>query len=160
MRAALLVWSGLGTRRCGELAHPPSVSRLRLARAGGISLVSFLGPLGDKAGLELTADVGIGSGERDYRAPDLAVHRPADVEPQWHHTAALVVEIVSPGDKTYEKLPFYAAHHVDEVVTVDPRGQMVHWLGLAGGEYQPLERSQLIELGPAELAQRIDWPDG
>jgi Uma2 family endonuclease len=76
----------------------------------------------------------------------------------WHPTAALVVEIISPGDESWEKLLFYAAHHVDEVLIVDPDTRQVHWLGLAGDEYQPIERSALIDLGPAELAQRIDWP--
>ncbi len=42
----------------------------------------------------------------------------------WFATAALVVEIVSPGDKTWEKLPFYAAHSVDESLIVDPRRSM------------------------------------
>jgi Uma2 family endonuclease len=37
-------------------------------------------------------------------------------------TAALVVEIVSPGDESYKKLDFYAAQAVDEVVIVDPAG--------------------------------------
>jgi hypothetical protein len=34
----------------------------------------------------------------------------------------------------------------------------VHWLALADGRFQPVERSGLIELAPAELEQRIDWP--
>jgi hypothetical protein len=57
-----------------------------------------------------------------------------------------------------QKLPSFAAHHVDEVVTVDPAERTVHWLGLRAGEYHPLERSGLIDLGPAALAERIDWP--
>jgi len=34
----------------------------------------------------------------------------------------------------------------------------VHWLELTEGEYRPINQSGLVELGPAELAQRIDWP--
>ena len=109
--------------------------------------------------MELTAEVGIGSDEHNYRAPDLALHRPADVEPQWHHTAALVVEIVSPNDKTWDKLDFYAAHQVDELLIVDPQQRAIHWFGLIEGEYGPVERSRLIELSPDELAARIDWPE-
>ena len=45
-------------------------------------------------------------------------------------TAALVVEIVSPDDHTWEKLEFYAAHSVDELLIVDPAERRVHWLGL------------------------------
>jgi Uma2 family endonuclease len=72
-------------------------------------------------------------------------------------TAALVVETVSPGDESWAKLEFYSAHDVDEVLIVDPQERRVYWLGLAGDGYEPLERSGLIELGPDELAARIDW---
>jgi Uma2 family endonuclease len=89
--------------------------------------------------------------------PDGGLHR-ARRWGVWEHTAPLVVEIVSPGDETWQKLPFYAAHHVDEVLIVDPAERAVHWLALAGDEYRPVERSGLIDLGPRELAQRIDWP--
>jgi hypothetical protein len=75
----------------------------------------------------------------------------------WLHTAALAVEIISPGDETWQKLPFYATHGVDEVLIVDPVAQALHWLGLAEGKYSPIERSGLIELGVAELAEQIDW---
>jgi Putative restriction endonuclease len=68
------------------------------------------------------------------------------------------VEIISPGDETWQKLPFYAAHEVDEVLILDPDEHAVHWLGLNGGEYRPIERSALIALGPKELAELIDWP--
>jgi hypothetical protein len=46
---------------------------------------------------------------------------------------------------------------VDEVLIVDPERRMVGWLGLTDGDYGPLERSGLIELGADELRQRIDW---
>lgn len=73
-------------------------------------------------------------------------------------TAALVVEIVSPGDETWNKLDFYAAHEADEFLIVDKQERRVHWLGLTGGTCQPISESGLIELGPDELAARIDWP--
>jgi hypothetical protein len=34
----------------------------------------------------------------------------------------------------------------------------VDWLALEQGEYRSIQRSALIELGPVELAERIDWP--
>ena len=76
----------------------------------------------------------------------------------YYATAAIVVEIVSPGDETWQKLPFFAAHEVDEVLIVDPEERAIRWLGLSDGEYQPIERSGLIDLGPGELAELIDWP--
>jgi len=78
----------------------------------------------------------------------------------WHFTAALAVEIVSPGDESWQKLPFYAAHQVDELLILDPATRSIDWLGLDenAGEYRAIERSGLIDLGPGELAERIDWP--
>jgi hypothetical protein len=61
---------------------------------------------------------------------------------------------------TWEKLDFYAAHHVDELLIVDPQERLVHWLQLQPDDkYRPVERSTLIALGPPELAERIDWPE-
>jgi len=57
-----------------------------------------------------------------------------------------------------KKLPFYAERHVDEVLFVDPAQRTITWLALRAGEYKPVQRSGLIELGPAELAEQLDWP--
>ena len=57
-----------------------------------------------------------------------------------------------------DKLLFYGAHEVDELLIVDPQGHSVHWLALEGSEYQPVERSRVIEMSQAELAERIDRP--
>jgi Uma2 family endonuclease len=120
-------------------------------------LIMILGPSARAAGLELIGQSNLGESEHDYRVPDSALHRPG-ASGVWHPTAALVVEIVSPGDESWEKLPFYAAHDVDEVLILDPEERAVHWLGLDGGQYSPIERSGLIDLGPDRLAERIDWP--
>ena len=121
-------------------------------------LAELLGPLARAAGLmPAMGEFNLGDSEDDFRVPDGGLHhgRPSGV---WLSTAALVVEIVSPGDESWQKLPFYAAHHVDEVLIVDPRERAVHWLVREGGEYRETQRSALIELGPAELAGRLAWP--
>lgn len=121
-------------------------------------LAELLGPPARAAGLWPTmSEFNLGDSETDFRVPDGGVHRkrPRGV---WHPTAALVVEIVSPGDESWQKLPFYAAHKVDEVLIVDPPERTIHWLALAGGEYRKVQRSGLIDHGPSELAERIDWP--
>ena len=99
----------------------------------------------------------LGSSEHDFRVPDGGLHRTRQWG-TWEHTAPLVVEIVSPGDETWDKLPFYADHNVDEVPIVDPAESAVHWLALRDSEYQPIQRSSFIPLGPAELLEQIDWP--
>jgi Uma2 family endonuclease len=109
------------------------------------------------AGLEVTDDFNVGDSNNNFRVPDGGLHRPGAAE-MWHPTAALVLEILSPEDDTWKKLPFYAAHNVDELLILDPDTREVHWLGLTDGEYRPIERSGLVELGPAQLAQQIDWP--
>ena len=122
-------------------------------------LAVMLDGLAKDAGLEpLVQEFGLGTSE-EFRVPDGGLHRPG-AGGVWHPTAAVVIEIVSPGDDTWQKLPFYAAHRVDELLIVDPREHAVHWLGLAGdgGEYHPIERSGLIDLGASDLAEQIDWP--
>jgi Uma2 family endonuclease len=110
------------------------------------------------AGLRPTiAQFNLGDSKDDFRVPDGGLHRPGAAE-MWHPTAALVLEILSPGDESWEKLPFYAAHQVDELLIVDPDTHQVHWLVLTAERYEPIERSALIDLGPAELVQRLDWP--
>ena len=76
----------------------------------------------------------------------------------WLSTAALVVEILSPGDESWQKLPFYVEHHVDEVLFIDPAERSVTWLALHDREYKPVQQSGLIDLGPAELVEQLDWP--
>ncbi len=120
-------------------------------------LIRLLGPCADAAGLRLSGECNLGEGEQDFRVPDGAIHR-TGASGTWHPTAALVVEIVSPGDESWEKLPFYAAHDVDEVLIVDPAKHSVDWLALRGGEYRSIERSELIELGASELGAQLDWP--
>jgi Uma2 family endonuclease len=93
----------------------------------------------------------------DYRVPDGGLLRPAS-DAVYLPTAPLVIEIVSPGDKTWEKLDFYASHDVDELLIVDPELRKVDWLVLRHGAYAQVDRSGLIELAADELAGRIDWP--
>ena len=119
-------------------------------------LAGLLAPLADDAGLRALGQFNLGE-EGDYRVPDGALVRPGP-DAVYLPTAALVLEIVSPGDETWEKLGFYAAHGVEELLIVDPQEKTVSWMGLEAGEYKHLKRSRLIELGANELAAGIDWP--
>ena len=118
-------------------------------------LAELLGPLARAAGLEPTmGEFNLGESEEDFRVPDGGLHRPG-AGGVWHPTAALVVEIVSPEDETWQKLPFYAAHGVEELLIVDPQERSVHWLALADREYRDVERSRLIDCGPGKVAEEI-----
>ena len=122
-------------------------------------LAELLGPTAREAGLVPRLGI-FNLGEQDnYRVPDGGLLHPG-VDAVFLPTAAMVVEIVSPDDETWDKLGFYAAHGVDELLIVDPQERRVHWLGLRqDGEYGAVERSSVIALGPAELAERLDWPE-
>ncbi|MGO9901431.1 MAG: Uma2 family endonuclease [Solirubrobacteraceae bacterium] len=144
------VWEGVL-----HIVPAPSIEHARITQ----QLAELLGPLARAAGLSATmSEFNLGESDHDFRVPDGGLHRPGAAG-VWLATAALVVEIVSPGDETWEKLPFYAAHRVDEVLIVDAAERRVHWLALDAGEYRAVERSSLIDLSSIELAERIDWPD-
>ncbi len=143
------VWQGVR-----HMVPGPSIEHADLSQ----QLAELLGPPARAAGLRPTmSEFNLGESEHDFRVPDGGLHRPG-ASGLWHATAALVVEILSPDDETWQKLPFFAAHHVDEVLIVGPAQRTVTWLGLRGGEYGPVGRSGLIELGPAELAEQLNWP--
>ena len=120
-------------------------------------LLAFLRAPATDAELQITGQFNLGESEHDFRVPDGGLHRPG-AGGMWHPTAALVIEIVSPGDESSQKLPFYAKHNVDEVLIVDPAERTVMWLGLREGGYRPIEQSSLIELRISELSEQIDWP--
>ena len=141
------VWEGVL-----HMIPPPSVEHERTT----IRLARLLGPSADTAGLEIAGTIGIGGGAANYRVPDLALLRPGFAA-QWNDTAALVAEIVSPGDKTWEKLDFYAAHHVDELLIVNPTERKVDWLADSDNRYRPIERSGLIDVATGDVARHLGW---
>lgn len=94
----------------------------------------------------------------DYRVPDRGVHRARPTE-TYVATAALVVEVLSPHDESWEKLGFYAAHGVDEVVVVDPQTRVVTWLAREGDGYAPTERSEVLGCTVAEFVGEIAFPE-
>ena len=145
------VWDGVR-----HMVPAPGLEHARVAT----QLTLLLDAPARAAGLLLAMhEFNLGESEHDFRVPDGGMHRPGAAG-VWHATAAVVIEILSPGDESLQKLPFYAAHEVDELLLVDPAERMVAWLALHDGEYPPVEHSRLIELGPTEIAERLDWPDG
>jgi Uma2 family endonuclease len=143
------VWEGVL-----HMNPPPSTEHQDLLQ----QLAVLFDPLARRAGLVPLIQVfGLGENRHNYRAPDGGLFRtkPHGV---WQTTAALVIEVVSPRDETWNKFGFYAAHGVEELLIVDPAERRVHWLALQAGEYEPVEQSTLIACGPAELAGRLTWP--
>ncbi len=119
-------------------------------------LAEVLGPLARDAGLVSTGPFNLGRPD-DYRVPDRAVHRHLPIE-IWVPTAAVVVEILSPDDETWNKLDFYAAHHVDELLIVGAADRTVAWLALTDNGYASVDVSGLLGMSVEALSDQIDWP--
>ncbi|MHB8468094.1 MAG: Uma2 family endonuclease [Acidimicrobiales bacterium] len=120
-------------------------------------LIAALRPFAKAAGLITTGPFNVGDHQDDFRAPDLGFHR-GKPDAVWVHTAAVVVEVLSPDDESYEKFGFYAAHEVDEILIADPLARTVEWWSLAGERYEHVPRSNLLDVGDQELVDAIDWP--
>ncbi len=91
----------------------------------------------------------------DFRIPDAGLlPGPYGV---WHDTALLVVEVLSPDDATFEKLDFYTAHGVQELLVVDPESHTVRCFALQDGQVER-DRSEVLGTTTAALVTAIDWP--
>jgi Uma2 family endonuclease len=67
----------------------------------------LLRPLAKAAALRMRGQFNLGQAD-DHRVPDAGLHHDTS-DRVFYPTAALVIEIVSPGDESWDKLPFYAA---------------------------------------------------
>jgi Uma2 family endonuclease len=80
-----------------------------------------------------------GSGTMNFRVPDISVLSPKRKElvyEGWINGGPeLVVEIRSPNDETYEKMPFYAALEIDELLVIDRDSRRLELYRLAGKQY-------------------------
>lgn len=117
----------------------------------------LLRPSALAAGLHPSGPCNIGDHD-DYRVPDrayLRTRRPVTYE----STAAVVIEICSPGDETYHKLDFYFARNVEELGVIDPERRTVEWFGRGDDGFVPVRASRLLDVSADRLAAEIDWPD-
>ncbi len=115
---------------------PPSRGHQRL----GTDLLFALGPCADAVGLESWYETGLHRTRDDYRVPDLAFSRPesAPIE-AGIRSAELVVEIRSPHDETDDKLKWYLARGVDEVLVVDPKTRAIELFRLIADRVAVIE---------------------
>jgi Uma2 family endonuclease len=103
----------------------------------------------------ITANIGTAT---DYRVPDRAYFRPLP-SGVFAATAEIVVEVLSPGDDTSRKFPFYAAHDVREIIIADPAtaGVEIHTRDDGTG-YHRTDTSAVLDITAAALAEAVDWP--
>ncbi len=146
-----------------HFVNPPKYWHPRLSFDLGL----VLGPLARRAGLEPSGDsVGVFADlEMDWRVPDQVYARPDQAIEQGVTGAELVVEIRSPGDESYAKLPFYAARGITEALIVHRDRRFELYRLDDDKTYQPVEDGRCSVLGVtfttvdgAKL--RITWSDG
>ena len=110
----------------------------------GSRLLIVLAPLAESLGLVATYETGVhrpGHVDRDYRIPDLVFARPDRFGDRGVTGGPeLVVEILSPGDETYEKLPFYESLGTREVLVVNPDTRAVELFALRDGRLAAVAR--------------------
>ena len=125
------VWQGVL-----HMVPPPSYPHQRF----GTRLVAALVPIASGLGLESCYETGHYRADSDYRQPDLLFARPEHFTHRGlEGPAELVVEILSPGDESRDKVDFYASMSVREVLLVDPITREFELLGLAAdGSYEPV----------------------
>ena len=117
----------------------------------------ILGPMADRAGLKGTTACNIGE-PGDFRVPDRAYFRSGGLE-IWNPTAAIVVEVVSPGDESRLKFAFYHRAGIEEVLIVDPDARTVEWFVRGPDAFRPADGSELLAMTAEDLVAAIDWPD-
>jgi Uma2 family endonuclease len=112
------------------------------------TLAAALIPGARARNLGLATPVNVGVDKYDAKVPDLGVFRrdTARTSPAFLDTADLVVEVLSPGERAGEKLPFYRAREVREYLEVDLRARTVRLLALRQGVWVPIDRSDVIDL--------------
>jgi len=120
-------------------------------------LAVILHPYAQAAGLTGTGPFNLGLPD-DYRVPDRGYHR-GQPTGTWVPIAAMVVEIISPDDETYEKFGFYAKHGVEEILVADPTARSVTiWRRTPEASYDESPASVLLGISVADLAPQITWP--
>jgi Uma2 family endonuclease len=122
-----------------------------------VELAVVLRRLAEPRGLVVGTAFNLGVDDHDFRVPDVGIHR-VILDEVWVPTAAMVVEVVSPGDESWLKFDHYATHGVDEVLIADPHDRSLHLFVLADVEYRPADRSALLGVSVADLHAAIEWP--
>ena len=87
--------------------------------------------------------------EHNYRCPDVVVFMPdtatKNLNTHWVGGPDLAIEITSPGDRTRDKLPFYAAVGTRELVIVDRDPWSLELFALDRTEFKLAGRSTLSD---------------
>jgi Uma2 family endonuclease len=130
----------------------------------GTRLARLLDELADETDLGVTYETNVlrpGAAERDYRVPDLVVAHPNYVVQHGvDGRAELVVEIRSPYDESWEKLPFFAEMGIPEVLILEPFEPVLLRLAPDGTRYDRVAPDPdgwvVLQVLPLSLRAAID----
>ncbi len=124
------------------MVPPPSAAHQLI----GSRLFEELQPVAEARGLMVLYGIGMFAAHDDYRRPDLAVFREDQLSKRGLEGAELVVEIVSPGDESRDKVAWYAAR-VSEILLVDRDTLTVGLFRCDGHRATPIEPACSAVLG-------------
>ncbi len=121
----------------------------------GAELVGLFQAPARVAGLTVSLEFNVGD-PQNFRVPDLGVHRgqPSGV---WIDSAAIVVEVRSPDDETYDKFDFYFERGIEEVLVTDLATKVVTWFVRGDSAFVHNDRSEILGLTTADVAAALDW---
>jgi Uma2 family endonuclease len=135
-----------------HLAPAPSYEHAH----SGAKLARLLGDAADVHGYTVSIEFNLGEPD-NFRVPDFGVHR-GQPEGLWIPTAAIVVEVRSPDDESYEKFGHYFEHDVDEILIADLVTEAVTWFVRSDDGFVPGDASALLKLSSRVVAQTLGWP--
>ncbi|MGQ0630370.1 MAG: Uma2 family endonuclease [Sporichthyaceae bacterium] len=102
----------------------------------GLSLEFYdvVGALARALGLVPRLETGLFDSDSNFRVPDQLYRRPDHGSERGAEGAELVVEVRSPNDETYRKMPFYAERGVREMLVLHPEPRAFELYRLVEGE--------------------------
>ncbi len=101
------------------------------------------------------------AGMTSYRVPDLGYARPEHVTDRGiEGRAVLVVEVLSPRDESYEKLPFYRQVGVEELLYVDQATKAFEVRRPDGDGWRLVRPGEDGWADLASLGVALRWSDG
>lgn len=106
-----------------------------------LGLRDALLPIARRHGLQVFTEAALYdpvTGEANYRVPDLSFARADQISRRGLEGAELVIEVLSPNDESWEKLPMFARAAVREVWIVHPETRALDVLILADASYSPV----------------------
>jgi Uma2 family endonuclease len=150
-----------------HLVNPPKMWHADLNTHLFLSLV----PRAQAMGLTpRTEPVGLFGADNDWRVPDQIYFWPEDAREEGVVSAEFVVEIRSPGDDSYKKMPFYASRGVSEFMIINQDRQFELYRLNAQGYLVPVKpdddgivRSRVLDVGFSTVdgpRLRVEWDGG